>query len=100
MKITFGLILSSLLWTSCSTGTEKIEFGSNDGGLININGKDIYYEEYGHGTPLLLLSGGGLNRSIKDFEKCIPDLSKHYRVIAPDTPGRIYNKWCFSVLHY
>jgi len=88
MKITFGLILVSLLWTSCNTGTEKIEFGSNDGRLININGKNIYYEEYGHGTPLLLLSGGGLNRSIKDFEKCIPELSKHYRVIAPDTPGQ------------
>ena len=88
MKITFRLILVSLLWTSCNTGTEKIEFGSNDGRLININGKNIYYEEYGHGTPLLLLSGGGLNRSIKDFEKCIPDLSKHYRIIAPDTPGQ------------
>ena len=88
MRITFGLILVSLIWTSCNRGTDKIEFGSNDGGRININGKDIYYEEYGHGAPLLLLSGGGLNRSIKDFEKCIPDLSKHYRVIAPDTPGQ------------
>jgi pimeloyl-ACP methyl ester carboxylesterase len=88
MKIAFGLIVSSLLWTSCNTRTDKIEFGSNNGRLININGKDIYYEEYGAGTPLLLLSGGGLNRSIKDFGKCIPDLSKHYRVIAPDTPGQ------------
>ena len=48
----------------------------------------IYYEEYGDGTPLILLSGGGLERSIKDFEKCIPDLAKHFRVIAPDTPGQ------------
>jgi pimeloyl-ACP methyl ester carboxylesterase len=61
---------------------------SNNGRVINIHGKNIYYEEYGQGTPLLLLSGGGLNRSIKDFEKCIPDLAKHYRVIAPDTPGQ------------
>lgn len=88
MKLLFGFILVSLLWTRCNTGREKIEFGSNGGSLVNINGKDIYYEEYGHGTPLLLLSGGGLNRSIKDFEKCIPDLSRHYRVIAPDTPGQ------------
>lgn len=88
MKETFGLIIISLVLTSCNTGTENIEFGSNDGRLININGKIIYYEEYGHGTPLLLLSGGGLNRSIKDFGKCIPELSKHYRVIAPDTPGQ------------
>ena len=88
MKIAIGLILISLLWTSCNTGTDKIEFGSNNGSVININGKKIYYEEYGQGTPLLLLSGGGINRSIRDFGKCIPDLSKHYRVIAPDTPGQ------------
>jgi pimeloyl-ACP methyl ester carboxylesterase len=88
MKIVIGLILVSLLWTSCNTGTNKIEFGSHNGSVININGKNIYYEEYGQGTPLLLLSGGGINRSIRDFGKCIPELSKHYRVIAPDTPGQ------------
>src|SRR5688572_17833756 len=88
MKIAIGLILVSLLWTSCNTGTDKIEFGSNSGSVININGKNIYYEEYGQGTPLLLLSGGGINRSIRDFGKCISGLSKHYRVIAPDTPGQ------------
>jgi pimeloyl-ACP methyl ester carboxylesterase len=88
MKIATTLIFVSLLWTSCHTGTDKIDFGSNNGSVININGKDIYYEEYGQGTPLLLLSGGGINRSIRDFNKCIPDLSKHYRVIAPDTPGQ------------
>lgn len=88
MKIAFGLILISLLWTTCNTRIEMIEYGSNNGKLININDTNIYYEEYGQGTPLLLLSGGGLHRSIKDFEKCIPGLSKHYRVIAPDTPGQ------------
>jgi len=88
MKIIFGLILVSLLWTSCETGTKTFEYGSNNGRQLVINGKKIYYEEYGQGTVLLLLSGGGLSRSIKDFEKCIPDLSKNYRVIAPDTPGQ------------
>src|SRR5687767_12820920 len=88
MKIAIGLISVTLLWTSCNTGTDKIEFGSNNGSVININGKNIYYEEYGQGTPLLLLSGGGINRSIRDFGKCIPGLSKHFRVIAPDTPGQ------------
>lgn len=88
MKIATGLMSISLLWISCGTGTDKIEFGSNNGSVINIKGKNIYYEEYGKGTPLLLLSGGGIDRSIRDFAKCIPDLSKHYRVIAPDTPGQ------------
>src|SRR4051812_29251632 len=88
MKIIFGLILVSLLWSSCTTETKKIEYGSNNGRYIIINNRKIYYEEYGQGNPLLLLSGGGINRSIRDFGKCIPGLSKHYRVIVPDTPGQ------------
>jgi len=88
MKIAIGLILVSLLWTSCNTSTDKIEYGSNDGKQLSVFNKKIYYEEYGQGTPLILLSGGGLDRSIKDFENCIPGLAKHYRVIAPDTPGQ------------
>ena len=88
MKLPFGLILISLLWAGCTTETTKIDYGSNDGRHIIINNRKIYFEEYGQGTPLLLLSGGGINRSIRDFGKCIPGLSKHFRVIAPDTPGQ------------
>jgi pimeloyl-ACP methyl ester carboxylesterase len=81
-------IMLLFLWASCGTETRKIEYGSNNGSRLRILNKNIYYEEYGRGTPLLLLSGGGISRSIKDFENCIPGLSKHYRVIAPDTPGQ------------
>lgn len=88
MKIAFGLLLISLLWAGCTTETKKIDYGSNDGRHIIINNRKIYFEEYGQGTPLLLLSGGGINRSIRDFGECIPGLSKHYRIIAPDTPGQ------------
>jgi pimeloyl-ACP methyl ester carboxylesterase len=90
IKNSIGLVLVTIqiLLTSCNTGTNKIEYGSNDGKQLIIFDKKIYYEEYGQGTPLILLSGGGLNRSIKDFENCIPGLAKHYRVIAPDTPGQ------------
>jgi pimeloyl-ACP methyl ester carboxylesterase len=88
MKIVFGLIIVLFLWTSCKPSTDNIAYGSNNGKELSILGKKIYYEEYGQGTPLILLSGGGLERSIKDFENCIPDLAKHYRVFAPDTPGQ------------
>lgn len=90
MKNLIGLVLITIeiILTSCNSGTDKIEYGSNDGKQLSIFNKRIYYEEYGQGTPLILLSGGGLNRSIKDFENCIPGLAKHYRVIAPDTPGQ------------
>lgn len=88
MKPISGLIYIFLLLSACNTGTEPIEYGSHEGKYVTINNHKLYYEEYGRGTPLLLLSGGGLNRSIKDFEKCIPELAKHFRVIAPDTPGQ------------
>ncbi|HTJ49668.1 MAG TPA: alpha/beta hydrolase [Cyclobacteriaceae bacterium] len=88
MKNVLGLILVSVLWISCNPDTKPFVYGSNNGKQVIINGKKIYYEEYGQGTPLLLLSGGGLTRSIKDFEYCIPELAKHYKVIAPDTPGQ------------
>jgi hypothetical protein len=72
MKLPYGLILISLLWTGCTTEITKINFGSNDGRHIIINNRKIYFEEYGQGTPLLLLSGGGINRSIRDFENVSP----------------------------
>ena len=83
-----AFIAIQILWTTCDTGTNNVAYGSNDGKTVTILNKQIYYEEYGHGVPLLLLSGGGIDRSIKDFEKCIPELSKYYRIIAPDTPGQ------------
>jgi pimeloyl-ACP methyl ester carboxylesterase len=88
MKISLGLTLFLLLWAGCTPESAKTDYGSNDGRYIVINNRKIYLEEYGQGTPLLLLSGGGINRSIRDFGKCIPELSKHFRVIAPDTPGQ------------
>jgi len=85
MKTITGIVLSSLLFACCTT---KIDNSRKEGRTININNRKLYFEEYGRGAPLLLLSGGGLHRSTKDFEKCIPSLSQHFRVILPDTPGQ------------
>jgi pimeloyl-ACP methyl ester carboxylesterase len=81
-----GVIVSLL--TTCSPARDKIDYGSNNGQYVTLHNTKVYFEEYGKGTPLLLLQGGGITRSIKDFELCIPELSKHYRVIAPDSPGQ------------
>ena len=62
-----------------------IQYGSNNGKYIPINNTELYYEEYGKGTPLLMLHGGTV--SISSFRNVIPDLSKQFRVIAVDTPG-------------
>jgi hypothetical protein len=35
-----------------------ISYGSNNGKYLSVNGVKLYYEEYGAGTPLLLIHGG------------------------------------------
>lgn len=85
------LIIISVIFISQQTFSQDsvnvIKYGSNleQKKSATIDGNQIYYETYGQGTPLLLLHGG--IGSIADFEKCIPELAKHYLVIAPDSPG-------------
>ncbi|MBD2715300.1 alpha/beta fold hydrolase [Microvirga sp. STR05] len=53
------------------------------GRTVAIEGGTLYYEEYGHGEPLLLLHGN--SQSIAAFSAQIGELSQHFRVIAVDT---------------
>jgi pimeloyl-ACP methyl ester carboxylesterase len=78
-----GLILSCSSKPKETAG--QIPYGSNNGKYLTIHSTRIYYEEYGHGTPLLLLHQG--LGSMENLGDIIPELSKHYRVIAPDAPG-------------
>ena len=87
MKIFHLLFFAASCFTADqSFGQQAITYGSNNGKYVSIFNKKIYYEEYGTGMPLILLEGG--MKSIKDFSLCIPELSKHFRVIAPDDPGQ------------
>lgn len=81
------LYIALLLLFICSTTSsgQEINYGSNHGKYISISNTKIYYEEYGTGEPLLLFHGGF--GSIHDFQKVIPKLAKHFRVIALDSPG-------------
>ncbi len=86
IKLIIILFISVFLfWINPVTGQEKIQYGSNDGQYISIQDTRIYYEEYGAGTPFLLLHGGF--GSINSYSKVIPGLSKHFRVIGIDSPG-------------
>jgi len=49
------------------------------------DGCSLHYEEYGQGSPLLLVHG--LGSSCRDWEYQIPVLARHYRVIAMDMRG-------------
>jgi len=63
----------------------QIKYGSNAqvGKYADVNGIKVYYEIYGAGEPLLLLHGN--SGSIENFVYQIPELSKHFRVIAVDS---------------
>jgi pimeloyl-ACP methyl ester carboxylesterase len=52
---------------------------------VRIRDYDMYFEEEGHGDPLLLLHGGA--GSIAEWASAIPLYAQHYRVIATDRYG-------------
>lgn len=75
----------------------QITYGSNNGKYLTIRGTKIYYEEYGQGTPLILLSPW---LGIADFSKCIPLLSTKFRVIGIDAPGLGRSEFADSAVSY
>lgn len=88
MKQFIHYLAISLLFMSCnqtSEPAESVKYGSNNGKYLTIHNTKIYYEEYGQGVPLLLLHQGF--GSIENLGGIIPELSRHFRVIAPDAPG-------------
>ena len=55
---------------------------------LRVGNRDIHVAETGEGAPLLMLHGGGPGASgAPNFERNIPVLSRHFRVIVPDLPG-------------
>jgi pimeloyl-ACP methyl ester carboxylesterase len=81
--ISSATILLALLLTPAAKC--QINYGSNEqaGKYADVNGIKVYYEIYGAGEPLLLLHGQG--GSIQTFLLQIPELSKHFKVIAVDS---------------
>ncbi len=79
--------LSVMILVSCNTQKQetKTDYGSNPaaGNYADVNDIRVYYEIYGEGEPLLLLHGNG--GSIGNFIYEIPELSKHFMVIAVDS---------------
>jgi pimeloyl-ACP methyl ester carboxylesterase len=53
--------------------------------VANANGIHIHYITGGTGEPLLLIHGFGQNWFM--WNRLLPELSKHFTVIAPDLPG-------------
>jgi pimeloyl-ACP methyl ester carboxylesterase len=53
------------------------------GHYVQANGLNIYYEEYGSGTPLILLHGGTVTS--KMWQPFLSSFVPHFRVITPDS---------------
>jgi pimeloyl-ACP methyl ester carboxylesterase len=53
--------------------------------MANVNGVDIHYVIGGTGEPLVLVHGFGQNWYM--WNRLLPELSKHFTVIAPDLRG-------------
>jgi len=81
-RISFVTILLLLFTTAAEC---QINYGSNKevGKYIDVNDIKVYYEVYGAGEPVLLLHGNG--GSIQNFEYQIPELCRHFKVIAVDS---------------
>jgi 3-oxoadipate enol-lactonase len=54
-------------------------------GVLRVDGARLYYQSAGLGRPLLLLHG--LGSSSRDWEYQVPELSRHFHVVAPDFRG-------------
>lgn len=88
LTLTSLVAVLSVILVSCNETKKSVRatnYGSNSGKYLTVHGTRIYYEEYGSGTPLLLLHQG--LGSIENLSGIIPELSTHFRVIAPDAPG-------------
>jgi pimeloyl-ACP methyl ester carboxylesterase len=61
------------------------ESSAHQGQYVQVNGLNMYYEEYGSGNPLILLHGGIATSSM--WQPHMPSFAKHFRVIALDSRG-------------
>jgi pimeloyl-ACP methyl ester carboxylesterase len=86
MTAILGLLILAAGTLLGATVTEgQVQYGANAavGKYANVNGIKLYYEIYGEAEALLLLHGNG--SSIAAFSSQIPELSKHFKVIAVDS---------------
>lgn len=94
----FLLSLSSILATSC-VPTRRVVADASPGHYAKISGYRMYYEEYGHGRPVVLLHGG-LSTIADSFAEQIPVLAARHHVIAIEQVGHGHTPDALSTFTY
>lgn len=61
--------------------------------FLDLADHEIHVAEWGTGNPETVILWHGLARTGADFAPLAAALSKRYRVLAPDTPGRGLSQW-------
>lgn len=61
--------------------------------VANLAGGAVSYLEAGSGPALILLHGGGLDSARLSWGHLVPELARHFRVLAPDWPGYGGSTW-------
>lgn len=97
-NLIMGLMLVGLLAGCKSKKTEPVISASKEtsvpaaqppagfkSDIVNVNGVDIHYVTGGQGEPLLLIHGFGQNWFM--WNRLLPELSKHFTIIAPELRG-------------
>jgi pimeloyl-ACP methyl ester carboxylesterase len=57
----------------------------DQGKYVQVNGLNMYYEEYGSGRPLILIHGGTVTSSM--WQPFLHTFLPHFRVVTPDSRG-------------
>ena len=73
------LAIAVLLLSGCAS-----TYSTHFRGYANIDDVRLYYEDHGHGYPVLLLHGGTLSGA-ESWSRTIPAVAADYRVIVPDS---------------
>jgi pimeloyl-ACP methyl ester carboxylesterase len=60
---------------------------------LTVLGRELHFTDWGHGNAATIVMWHGLARTGRDFDDLAAALSRHYRVICPDTIGRGLSQW-------
>ena len=60
---------------------------------LRCEGRELHYTEWGAGHADTVIAWHGLARTCRDMDDIAEHLSRHCRVICPDTIGRGYSEW-------